>query len=59
MPKVIGGFKCPYTKKIYHVGDEYDGDHLEEMQKKGYIKEPIDMPEKEKPSPKSSPKRKE
>jgi hypothetical protein len=35
--KVIGGFKCPYTKRIYHVGDEYDGQHLEEMQKKGYV----------------------
>lgn len=37
MPKVIGGFKCPYTKRIYHVGDEYDGKYLKEMQEKGYV----------------------
>jgi len=37
MPKVISGFKCPYTKKIYRVGEEYNGKHLEEMQEKGYI----------------------
>jgi len=48
MPKVIGGFKCPYTKKIYRVGDEYDGDHLEEMQAKGYVEKSIAAPKKEK-----------
>lgn len=37
MAKVIGGFKCRYTGKIYHVGDEYDGEYLEEMQSKGYV----------------------
>lgn len=37
MPKVVSGFKCPYTKKIYRVGEEYTGQHIEEMQKKGYI----------------------
>lgn len=37
MPKVISGFKCRYTGKIYRVGDEYDGDKLEEYQAKGYI----------------------
>jgi hypothetical protein len=44
MPKVISGFKCRYTGKIYHVGDEYDGDNLEEMQAKGYVEESIDEP---------------
>lgn len=39
MAKVIGGFKCPYTGRIYHVGDEYDGDYPEEMRSKGYIDE--------------------
>lgn len=37
MAKVIGGFKCPYTGKIYRVGEEYSGKYLEEMQEKGYI----------------------
>lgn len=37
MPEVVSGFKCPYTGRIYHVGDEYDGEHFEEMQGKGYI----------------------
>ncbi len=38
MHRVIGGFKCPYTGRIYHVGDEYDGKYLDEMIQKGYIK---------------------
>jgi len=37
--KVISGFKCRHTGKIYHVGDEYDGEHLKEMQEKGYVEE--------------------
>lgn len=37
MPKVISGFKCPYTKRIYHVGEEYNGERLKELQEKGYI----------------------
>lgn len=37
MPKVISGFKCPYTGRIYHVGDEYDGEYSDEMRAKGYI----------------------
>lgn len=37
MAKVIVGFKCKYTGRIYHVGDMYDGDKLEEYQAKGYI----------------------
>ncbi|NLX70615.1 MAG: hypothetical protein GX024_06920 [Clostridiales bacterium] len=37
MVKVIAGFKCKYTGRIYHVGDIYDGDKLEEYQAKGYI----------------------
>lgn len=37
MAKVISGFKCRHTGKIYHVGEEYEGEHLEEMQEKGYV----------------------
>lgn len=37
MPRVVSGFKCPYTKRIYHFGDEYDGEYLDEMRTKGYI----------------------
>ena len=37
MARVVSGFKCPYTKRIYHVGDEYDGEHLVEYAAKGYI----------------------
>jgi hypothetical protein len=37
MAKVIVGFKCKYTSRIYHVGDMYDGDKLEEYKAKGYI----------------------
>jgi len=37
MAKVIGGFKCPYTKRIYRVGEEYNGDYMEEFIKKGYL----------------------
>jgi len=48
MAKVISGFKCRYTDKIYHVGDEYDGEHLEEMQKKGYVEKEVSVIE-EKP----------
>lgn len=44
MPKVISGFKCRYTGKIYRVGDEYDGDHLEEMQRKGYVEDSPNEP---------------
>lgn len=37
MAKVIGGFKCPYTKRIYRVGEEYTGKHVEEFARKGYL----------------------
>ncbi|NLU52375.1 MAG: hypothetical protein GXX10_05885 [Clostridiaceae bacterium] len=59
MPRVIGGFKCPYTGRIYHVGDEYDGEHIDEMRAKGYIEgtneerngpEPSEKPKKPKKS---------
>ena len=55
MPKVTGGFKCPYTGRIYRVGDEYDGEHLDEMHAKGYIEgtsevEPPEKPKKPKKS---------
>ena len=46
MPRVIGGFKCQYTNKIYHVGDIYDGDRLEEYQTKGYVEKSIAAPKK-------------
>lgn len=46
MPRVIGGFKCLYTNKIYHVGDIYDGDRLEEYQAKGYVEKSIAAPQK-------------
>lgn len=46
MAKVISGFKCPYTKKVYHFGDEYDGNYLEEMQKKGYVEKSVVTEEK-------------
>lgn len=52
MPKVISGFKCPYTGRIYHVGDEYDGEYSDEMRAKGYIegtKEEKDPESSEKP----------
>lgn len=58
MPKVISGFKCPYTGRIYHVGDEYDGEYSDEMRAKGYIEgtkeekepEPAEKPKKSKKS---------
>jgi len=37
MARVVGGFKDPHTKRIYHVGDEYDGEHAAEFAAKGYI----------------------
>lgn len=37
MAKVIGGFKCPYTKRIFRVGEEYAGEHVEEFARKGYL----------------------
>ncbi|ABJ09620.1 hypothetical protein [Bacillus phage 1] len=37
MAKVLKDFKCKVTKRIYHAGDEYDGDRLEELQKLGYV----------------------
>lgn len=37
MAKVISGFKCSNTKKLYFVGDEYEGDRLEELQDLGYV----------------------
>lgn len=45
MAKVISGFKCRHTGKIYHIGDEYDGEYLEEMQEKGYVEDTDYIPE--------------
>lgn len=48
MPKVISGFKCQETKRIYRVGEDYDGDHLEEYQERGYVditEEAVEQPE--------------
>ncbi len=28
MSKVISGFKCRHTGKIYHVGETYDGEKV-------------------------------
>lgn len=37
MALVVGGFKCPYTKRIYRVGEKYTGEHVEEFTRKGYL----------------------
>jgi len=49
--KVISGFKCRHTGKIYHVGEEYEGEHLEEMQEKGYVEETEYTPRPIEPKP--------
>lgn len=51
MAKVISGFKCRHTGKIYHVGEEYEGEHLEEMQEKGYVEETEYTPRPIEPKP--------
>ena len=51
MGKVISGFKCRHTGKIYHVGEEYEGEHLEEMQEKGYVEETEYTPRPIEPKP--------
>lgn len=50
MPKVVSGFKCPHTKRIYHVGDEYDGERLAEFQQKGYLEKQVEAPKTKKPA---------
>lgn len=60
MPRVVSGFKCPYTNRIYHFGDEYDGEYLDEMLAKGYIEDANEKKEPESPEkPKKSKKNKE
>lgn len=35
--KVLKDFRCKITKRVYHAGDEYDGNRAEELQKLGYV----------------------
>lgn len=37
MAKVLKAFKCKVTKRVYRVGEQYDGDRLEELQELGYV----------------------
>ena len=37
MTKVLKDFRCKITKRIYRMGETYDGDRVEELQKLGYV----------------------
>jgi len=47
MGVVIQRFWCKVEKKIYEVGDEYNGKRLEELAQKGYV-EVIEKPKQTK-----------